>query len=183
MDPQMPPEPEPQSESVKSILAEMERTAATKPAKVVKPASAWRSGPWWKVGIGVVLALMFLPLVMFFLPEAPLGSQFEGYIDPDEDAVVTGWVWDSARPDKPISVEINDGVHPKVTVLADRPRGDLKEAGKGNGRHGFRYVIPPFFRDGKEYTVSVRIVDTQRPLDNSPRKITYVKDAEAAKVR
>ena len=177
------PEAPPPPPSVKSILEEMNRTAAGKPAAPQKQPTAWRTSLWWKVGICVGLALMFLPLALFFLPDAPLGSEFEGYLEVDEDIAVVGWAWDKAHPNDSIKVEIDDGVHPKMVVAADRPRGDLKELGKGNGKHGFRFPVPDRVRDGKTYNVTVRFYDTKRPLENSPRKITYAKDTEAAKVQ
>jgi hypothetical protein len=176
--------PEQPPETMQSILAEMERTHTSNPVKPVRPPTEWRSSLWWKVAIGVGVALMFLPLVMFFVPEAPSGPQYEGFLDTEEGTEIMGWAWDGSRPKTPISVVIDDGVHPPVTVVADRPRGDLKVLGKGDGKHGFYFEVPQNLRDGKAYDVQVRFADTQRPLDNTPRKIVYAKDtAEAAKVR
>jgi hypothetical protein len=171
------------SPSVQAIIAEMERTAAAKKASPPKPDRPWRTSRTWKICLGVGVAMMFLPLVLFVTPDAPVASEYEGYVDPGRDDAVIGWAWDKAHPDKPVSVEIDDGLHPKVTVLANLPREDLRKLQMGNGRHGFHYVVPKWQRDGRTYNVNVRFVDTQRVLENSPRKITYAKDEDTPKVR
>lgn len=169
--------------AVQAIIAEMQRTADAKKTVPPKPERPWRTRRSWKIGLGVVIVLMFLPLLLFFTPDAPAGPEYEGYLDPGRDDAIMGWAWDKAHPKKAISVEIDDGLHPKVVIVADQLRDDLKRLQIGTGKYGFHYVVPKWARDGKEHSVNVRFVDTGRPLDNSPRKITYAIDRETPKVR
>jgi tetratricopeptide (TPR) repeat protein len=48
-----------------------------------------------------------------------------------------GWVWDSMRPEQPVWLDIVAGGRLLGRHLADQPRPGLREAGIGEGRHGF----------------------------------------------
>jgi len=48
-----------------------------------------------------------------------------------------GWVWDPMRPVEPIWLDILDEERLLGRQLADQPRPGLREAGIGEGRHGF----------------------------------------------
>jgi hypothetical protein len=158
--------------SVKAVLEQIDQAEAGKPTPA-GPGFLEQRGKLLKwIASGVLIALLFAPLIYQFTPETPSGVQYEGYHEETAGAVV-GWAWDAVRPNKAVSVEIDDGVHPRVTVPADLYRSDLEETGRGNGEHGFRYVIPAQHLDGRTYNVTVRIAGTDRLLEDSPRKITY----------
>jgi hypothetical protein len=182
MNPQPPSKRQPPPPSVKSVLEEMNRADALKRAHPPKPAKSFRSTKWWKIGVGVVVAAMFVPLVMDFMPEEPLGPQFEGFFEGSDRVAFWGWAWDAAHPKERVSVEIDDGVHPKAIVVADRFREDLKYDGRGDGKHAFYYMIPKSQRDGRQYTVHIRVANSTRELDDSPKIITYAK-SKTTKVR
>ncbi|MEI6160499.1 MAG: tetratricopeptide repeat protein [Roseococcus sp.] len=60
-----------------------------------------------------------------------------GRVDRVQAGQCQGWVWDGARPDKPVLVHV---VHEGLLLaqqLADRRRPDLVRAGIGGGAHGF----------------------------------------------
>lgn len=67
---------------------------------------------------------------------------YEGYVDAVNDRVIRGWVFDDARPDEAVEIEVlaADG-RVLAALRADGYREDLRGAGKGNGRHGFSYSV------------------------------------------
>jgi hypothetical protein len=81
---------------------------------------------------------------------------------------IAGWAFDSNQPDTPIKVDIYDGDAKLETVLADEPRGDLKE-GYGNGKHAFNRPIPDKLKDGKPHTIHVIISGTKKEVLGSPK--------------
>jgi hypothetical protein len=103
------------------------------------------------------------------IPEA--WPVYDGVHDPGDGRTITGWAWDSSRPDSPVEVVILDGDRPLATVTADRFRPDLLGAGKGNGRHGFIYPMPTKLKDGRKHHVAVRIAGTDFDLRGTPRSI------------
>ena len=89
---------------------------------------------------------------------------YQGAVEGGSCTEVRGWAWDPMFPTSPISVEVLvDGV-PMGTVAADRARPDLASAGKGDGRHGFVWEVPPSLRNGKPRRVTVRFAGTTDPL-------------------
>jgi len=94
---------------------------------------------------------------------AASNSPLDGYIDYAEHAGIAGWAWCNTQPDTPIRLEILTGDKIIGTVLAGQFRADLKDAGIGDGRHGFelRFTRPldPFLR--REITI-------RRAIDHAP---------------
>ena len=85
---------------------------------------------------------------------------------------IVGWVWDRNRPDVPLSVIILDGSTPLATVTADVLRGDLVTAGKGNGRHGFSYVVPASLKNDQPHEIRIMESVTGIRLSNTPQQLT-----------
>jgi hypothetical protein len=85
---------------------------------------------------------------------------------------IGGWAWDQNRPDAVITVDIFDGDALLATVAADVFREDLLDAGKGNGKHGFRHPVPDSLKDGRPHSIRVRISGTTIELPGSPRTLT-----------
>lgn len=101
----------------------------------------------------------------FMLPGEALGPArataptVEGYVEHSRGLVVEGWCWDQAAPDRPLRVKaIVDGVA-VAWATADEFRGDLLDAGFGNGRHVFRIHLPPELADGRERPVTIEAED------------------------
>jgi len=95
----------------------------------------------------------------------------EGVVDHCDAEIIVGWAWDRTRPNVPIAVEIWDGDTLVDTVWADGFRQDLYEAGKGDGRHAFTYVIPHILKDGQPHSIHVRF-SPKAELAASPRLVT-----------
>ena len=60
-----------------------------------------------------------------------------GYIDQIRNNVVSGWAFDSERPNESLTIEVFVGNAPAIAGAADIYREDLLKSGVGNGRHGF----------------------------------------------
>lgn len=91
----------------------------------------------------------------------------EGYIDLIDGERVVGWAYDAAVPGRRLLIEISAGDTVEV-VLANLERHDLRDAGKGDGRHGFEARID-LAAAGADL-VHVRIVATGRELGGSPAR-------------
>lgn len=86
---------------------------------------------------------------------------------------ISGWAWDSTRPDTPIDVDIYDGDTLLARVTANTFRQDLLNAGRGDGRHAFVYTLPASLKDGRTHTIRVKVSGTDVNLKNTPKEITY----------
>lgn len=97
------------------------------------------------------------------------GADFEGFHGSTTCEAVAGWAWDPARPDWPVEVDILQGDSLLATVPADLFRRDLREAGKGNGEHGFHFALPAGIEERGDPVIRVRIAGTASLLGGSPR--------------
>ncbi|MFD1141818.1 CotH kinase family protein [Larkinella insperata] len=104
-------------------------------------------------------------------PAGSLPGNFEGYLGGLDCNLLRGWAWDRRKPDSPVYVEILDGQNVIATVIADDFRQDLKNAGKGNGAHGFNFSIPETLKDNTEHSLSIRILGSSFTLRDSPKKL------------
>ncbi len=103
-------------------------------------------------------------------PRPPVRTgDFEGFVDDYQcEGDIWGWLWDRNLPDSTLPVEILDGSTVIGTLMADVTRPDLKAAGKGNGAHGFQFVIPAALKDGNPHTISLRVQHSAYYLNGSP---------------
>jgi glycosyltransferase involved in cell wall biosynthesis len=69
------------------------------------------------------------------------GLTLRGSVDRASRQQIAGWAQDPARPDQPVSLLITVDGTLVARVLADRERADLRQAGIGQGRHGFDVVL------------------------------------------
>ncbi|WP_448207527.1 N-acetyltransferase family protein [Azospirillum sp. sgz302134] len=84
----------------------------------------------------------------------------EGFLD-GVGRAVTGWAWLPCDPGRRLRVEVlfgdsTTGREWRVETVADRHRGDLEAAGKGDGCHGFAVPVPDALA-GREHAVDVRL--------------------------
>jgi SAM-dependent methyltransferase len=86
---------------------------------------------------------------------------------------IAGWAWDSTRPDDPVCVEVHEDQKHVATVVADRFRQDLLDAGIGNGKHGFWFPIPASMKDLQPHVVSATISGCGVHLANSPLTLQW----------
>ena len=94
--------------------------------------------------------------------------RFRGHIDGVFADLVHGWAMD---PDsaEPLTLELLiDGVV-RATFQADEFRPDLAQHGIGNGRHGFRQVLPP--RTRRMAKLSVRVAGRPHELAGGGRAL------------
>ena len=93
----------------------------------------------------------------------------EGTLDTVTGATLYGWAWDESRPDDPVVVDLYDHDTQALlqSVIAELSRHDLREAGKGNGRHGFSLYLPSVAAK-RELAVSARVSGTDFVLARSP---------------
>lgn len=90
---------------------------------------------------------------------ATTGGGYEGFIDEVSCQVVRGWAWNPAQPDAALTIELYDGDRLLKTIVADQFRPDLRDGGKGNGRHVFHEQAPAELRDGKQHAIRAVIKD------------------------
>ncbi|RRA99169.1 putative Ig domain-containing protein [Larkinella rosea] len=104
--------------------------------------------------------------------EASLVSgSFDGFINGADCSSFRGWAWDRNKGNTAVSVDILDGSRVIQTLLADQFRQDLADAGKGNGKHGFRFTIPDQLKDGNPHLLSARVAGSNFILKDSPKAL------------
>lgn len=105
-----------------------------------------------------------------------------GYVDEITESSVHGWICDSNNFDLSLEVEIYaDGVKIGETS-ANNYRPDLRDAGLGNGNHGFNFSFPVRI-ESQKITVNVKnydyevsksgaLLEKEAPTENSPPPTT-----------
>jgi hypothetical protein len=109
-------------------------------------------------------------------PKVDSGSG-EGFLDLVDEGQIAGWAWDKNQPDNAILVDIYDDDKKLTTVLADRFREDLVEAGIGNAKHCFSYPTPASLKDGKVHTIRVKTSRANKELSGCPKTISLKADS------
>jgi len=92
----------------------------------------------------------------------------EGVVDACTAEYIDGWAWDRARPDDAVVLDIYDDNERIAQVTASVLREDLRDAGFGNGKHGFVFVVDPPLKNDRAHTVSVKVSGHEVHLANSP---------------
>ncbi|MDW8399834.1 MAG: tetratricopeptide repeat protein, partial [Acetobacteraceae bacterium] len=77
--------------------------------------------------------------------------QLSGRVEAVVDGVLRGWAWDAARPGLRLAVAVLADGRRIATCRADRPRGDLRRNGIGDGAHGLECPLPLELLDGAEH--------------------------------
>ncbi|GAB3908940.1 hypothetical protein GCM10028803_45610 [Larkinella knui] len=98
-------------------------------------------------------------------------GSFDGFINGADCSTFRGWVWDRNKPTTAISIDILDGATILATILASEFRQDLLDAGKGNGKHAFRFTIPESVKDGLPHSLSARVTGNSFVLKDSPKTL------------
>lgn len=125
----------------------------------------------------MALALAGLSLAFGSPADSPksASTSFEGSFDKLAVESVGGWARDAARPNEAIKVEIYDGAALLAKVTASEFHEDLKNAGKGTGKHAFNYPLPASLRDGQSHTISVKYEGSSVELPRSPKTLIFPK--------
>jgi len=96
-------------------------------------------------------------------------EKISGHFDVCEASGITGWVASSIALNKPLEIEVLVDDQLVSRVKADILRPDLQEAGIGDGKHGFWFMLADHFFDGKEHVIKVREFSTGIELIGSPK--------------
>ncbi|GAB3927807.1 hypothetical protein GCM10028804_33530 [Larkinella terrae] len=99
-------------------------------------------------------------------------GNFEGFLSTVNCQEMRGWVWDRNRPNTPLIVEFFAENTSIGTTEAKNFRPDLKDAGKGNGEHGYVFPTPEAAKTGSELRISAKVQGTDYVLKGSPLKLT-----------
>jgi hypothetical protein len=67
----------------------------------------------------------------------PTPGPLHGHVERLSGGYLEGWAMDEAAPDRPVELELLTALGPR-RLLANRYRADLRHAGIGSARHGFR---------------------------------------------
>ncbi len=101
---------------------------------------------------------------------------YKGFLDKIENGIVYGWAFNSKNPSEKVKVLLLIDKYKVAETTANLYREDLKNAGIGDGFHGFEFKIPESYLDGKTHKVSVLVAKTGENLKNSPIKIILKKE-------
>jgi hypothetical protein len=98
-------------------------------------------------------------------------GNFDGFVNGADCGSFRGWAWDRGKANTVFNVEILDGPNVIGNLPAGDFRQDLLDAGKGNGKHSFRFNIPDVLKDGLSHNLSARIAGSSFILKDSPKAL------------
>ncbi|MGA0556321.1 putative Ig domain-containing protein [Larkinella sp. VNQ87] len=108
-------------------------------------------------------------------------GNFEGYLDVVNCSTISGWVFNYDSPNAPYTVEFlaATGANPAITsatvvgtTVANIFRQDLLNAGKGNGAHGYSFIVPETIKNNQQQTIWARVQGSTYVLMWSPKTLT-----------
>ncbi|MGV3558199.1 CotH kinase family protein [Larkinella arboricola] len=114
----------------------------------------------------------FVPLTVHPAPPGSVTGNFEGYLDIVGCSSIQGWVWDRSKPNTPLMVEFFANGKSIGTVEANLYRQDLKDTGKGNGMHGYRFTTPASIKTGATFQISAEVQNSTYVLNWAPKALT-----------
>ncbi|HEV2762171.1 MAG TPA: hypothetical protein VGV38_04175, partial [Pyrinomonadaceae bacterium] len=90
-----------------------------------------------------VLETLFVVALAAGFHYAVINPQLRGAVDRADARTVEGWALDDRSPDARVEVQLYvDGRH-AASAVADRPRPDVRDAGRARDEwHGFRFETP-----------------------------------------
>ncbi|NBV87074.1 MAG: hypothetical protein EBS01_12620, partial [Verrucomicrobia bacterium] len=107
-------------------------------------------------------------------PPPPL----ERLLEKADTREVTGILWDKAAQNETIQVDLYVDEQWIQRLPANIQRDDLKERGFGSGKHGFRFELPWWVRDGRPHLIEVRDTRNNEPLDGSAQTVECERNDE-----
>jgi glycosyltransferase involved in cell wall biosynthesis len=93
-----------------------------------------------------------------------------GSIDFIDHVQVEGWAQDEAAPETAVSIVVSDNGKVIGRVVAEAFRSDLREAGVGHGRHGFKFVFPAPLSPSRAHVIRLCAADGS-DLPDSPQTL------------
>jgi ADP-heptose:LPS heptosyltransferase/GT2 family glycosyltransferase len=94
-------------------------------------------------------------------------TPLRGFLDHADWHGAEGWAFNPDDRSERIELEIVDNGRPIRTVVADRPRAGLAEAGIGDGGHSFQVVFDPPLSHAEHHVLRVRRRTDGRELEKS----------------
>ena len=107
-------------------------------------------------------------------PPPPL----ERLLEKADTREVTGILWDKAAQNETIQVDLYVDEQWIQRLPANIQRDDLKERGFGSGKHGFRFELPWWVRDGRPHLIEVKDARNSEPLDGSAQTVECERNDE-----
>ena len=92
----------------------------------------------------------------------------EGHIDVRDANRIEGWISDRDDPKARIELDLVHGERVIDRCTADHAREDLAAARIGDGRYGFRFVVPPFVPKSEHHLLGVQVRGTPLFLQYVP---------------
>ncbi len=101
-------------------------------------------------------------------PEITPSEPLQGWVDEVTSAILSGWAWDSAKPNEPVVLQVFDNEIPILRVVANRHREHLEKDGVGDGRHSFYVWFPGGLSPLIRHVIAIRHARDGREVPNSP---------------
>lgn len=108
-------------------------------------------------------------------PRQPNESGPDGFCERIDDGHLLGWIFDAAEPARRHEVAIIIGDKLVALTRAYEVRGDLFDAGLGDGGYGFNVPLPSEFLEGGSHRITVVAAATGRPLKNGTGTIVQAR--------
>lgn len=100
--------------------------------------------------------------------EAVAPGEVQGFVDDVTRETIRGWAWNRADANAPVMLDVLDHDEVIGTILANEFRGDLADAGIGNGRHGYHLTLSRPLDPERRHVITVRTKAGAVPLTGSP---------------
>ncbi|MEY5027247.1 MAG: hypothetical protein RLZZ244_2775 [Verrucomicrobiota bacterium] len=135
----------------------------------------------WQTGVDVLLTFhaFAFGLLLFsgrLHPAPPPARDFQ--VEKVTAQEVTGWLWEKATQSKPKELYLFVDDANIAGEMTNLYRPDLRDRGYGNGRHGFRFELPWWVRDGRPHTLEIRDARTGAPMEGFPRTVEFERNDE-----
>lgn len=103
---------------------------------------------------------------------ASLSADIRGLVDNATSDRLYGWVWDAARPEYHLKVELRLAGETVASTVADLIRPDLAANGVGDGSHAFEFPLTEDWLDRRAELTIVAIGEdgTEIPIDARLRR-------------
>lgn len=135
----------------------------------------------WQTAVDILLtfhAIAFGLLLFSGRLTPPPPPETDWRVEKIDGTEIVGVMWDRSTPKQPVKVYLvlDDAIVAESN--ADIFRQDLLDRGYGNGRHGFRFEMPWWVRDGRPHTVELRHAATGKPLKGYPQSMDFDRNDE-----
>lgn len=99
-------------------------------------------------------------------------SIVKGKLDHIDGSLARGWIAIIGEPQKKINLSVEVDGKEALVVVADKLRGDLRDAGINDGAHGFEINLEDLTSNQKgDFTIFLKSIDVNFKLMDSPLKV------------